>query len=375
MLFRLRSALVLTLLGGPAGAAEIKTLTMRDGTAAITLEGEIKLEDGARFAQAASGADGGLVIFASPGGNLLAGLRIGQFIRLHEFRTLVPDGQRCASACALAWLGGTRRFMQPSGQVGFHAAYIREANGEARETGAGNALVGAYLSRLGLEDEAILYIENAHPDQITWLRDGDARRVGIAVSILPSFDRTPDLPKPVPPPPTPRPGADMQQAAVSFAGAYFAHWSESNHDALSYFRKVYSPLVEFYGQTVGSATVLNQKERFAERWPERLYAVRADTVRASCAAGTCEVTGVVDWDARNTERLQRTAGSAMFHLQLGFRGGNPSVLAEGGSVLSRDSTDGPPARDPPAAEQPAVGQPAIGQPATAKEHTDDKTPK
>src|ERR687885_212503 len=78
-----------------------------------------------------------------------------------------PAGGRCASACALAWLGGTPRVMVQGSAVGFHAAYTVEG-GQAATSGAGNALIGAYLAGLGLRDRAIVYITMARPDQMTW---------------------------------------------------------------------------------------------------------------------------------------------------------------------------------------------------------------
>jgi hypothetical protein len=52
-----------------------------------------------------------IVAFNSDGGDLLAGITIGKTIRLKSFATAVLDGQRCASACAIAWLGGSPRLM------------------------------------------------------------------------------------------------------------------------------------------------------------------------------------------------------------------------------------------------------------------------
>jgi hypothetical protein len=44
--------------------------------------------------------------------------------------------------------------MGSDAKIGFHAAYRLE-NGAAIETGVGNALLGAYLSNLGLLEQAI----------------------------------------------------------------------------------------------------------------------------------------------------------------------------------------------------------------------------
>ena len=64
-----------------------------------------------------------LVRLESNGGSLVAGIQIGETIRLKGLQTLVPAGARCASACAMAWLGGTQRFMGPGAQIGLHLAY------------------------------------------------------------------------------------------------------------------------------------------------------------------------------------------------------------------------------------------------------------
>ena len=103
------------------------------------------------------------VEFRSKGGNLLAGIRIGSLIRAKKFATVVPDGTQCASACALAWLGGIRRF------VGEHSRVVNKAGGPV-ESGSGNAILGAYLNQLGLSEKAILYITHAVPTSMQWLR-------------------------------------------------------------------------------------------------------------------------------------------------------------------------------------------------------------
>jgi hypothetical protein len=87
---------------------------------------------------------------------------------------------RCASSCALAWLGGTTRLMAPQAQIGFHAASDGETG---KVTSAGNALVGAYLNKIGLPYSAVVYITSAAPEAIAWLSKSDAERLGIEVSL------------------------------------------------------------------------------------------------------------------------------------------------------------------------------------------------
>jgi hypothetical protein len=99
------------------------------------------------------------------------------------FSTIVPDGRRCASACALAWLGGVERFIGTSGKISFHAAY----DSASGESGVGNAVVDAYLSKIGLPYEAVTYITQAASNEMTWLNISDAAQRGIRVTLLSSF--------------------------------------------------------------------------------------------------------------------------------------------------------------------------------------------
>jgi hypothetical protein len=147
----------------------------------VTVRGTFDLSDKDVFLRKIGSLSSAIVAFDSDGGSLGAGLQIGEIIRLKNFATLVPDRTRCASSCALAWLGGTKRFMGSTAQIGFHAAY----DGETRQvTSAGNALVGAYLNKIGLPSDAVVYITTASPDSITWLSKSDAEKLGIEVSFF-----------------------------------------------------------------------------------------------------------------------------------------------------------------------------------------------
>lgn len=148
----------------------------------ITVEGELVAGDEKKFAQAALQNDMAIVVLNSPGGSTLAGVEIGKAIRLKGFFTYVPADTVCASACGYAWLAGVQRYMEETSKIGFHASFIQE-NGVNRETGVGNALVGAYLNSLGLSQYAIAYISSAPPDSMTWLTLQDAESVGIDVKI------------------------------------------------------------------------------------------------------------------------------------------------------------------------------------------------
>ena len=174
------ASLALTSLAFPAAAAEIRTVRAPSGDATLELSGIIEPGDDARIAAAASGRPRpAAVSLSSLGGNVQAALAIGALVRREGLRTVVPARAVCASACGLVWLAGTPRAMGEESHVGLHAAYLRR-NGISVETGAANALIGAYLDRLGFDDRAIVYLTGAAPDEMTWILAADRQRYGIA---------------------------------------------------------------------------------------------------------------------------------------------------------------------------------------------------
>ncbi len=315
----------------------------------ITIDGDLGPEDGRNFSEKISGLNGGIVAFSSPGGQVLAGLRIGTLINLHHFDTLVGNGYRCASACAIAWLGGAVRYMAPKGFIGFHAAYLIE-NGRQIEKGAPNALVGAYLNSLGLSYDAILYVTSTPPQDITWLTPSEAQAHGIVVAMWPPVggtqNQSPLAVTPTRPPqsPTVEPSKpspsreNLDEVARLFANSYFAHWSETNEDALRYFGDVYAESITFFDRQVQRTVLLNEKRKYAERWPERIYTARPSTIKTNCTSETskCTITGQVEWDCRNPPENQHSVGLANFTLQIVIsQVGGVTVAGEWSTVVSR----------------------------------------
>ena len=298
------------------------------------MRGELTIADGDVFARTISGASNGIVILQGPGGSLLAGIRIGTLIRLNGFDTAVSNGTYCASACAFAWLAGETRYVGGNGSVGFHAAY-RVENGRNLETGAGNALVGAYLDRLGLNYDAIIFVTSAPPDSINWLTPSQAKNLGISVAYI-SPETLQAQPRPRPPARLPEPPqmedrkSGLEAAAHAFPNQYFSHWSERNDDALAYFAKIYAPKINFAGHSIQRDRLLEQKRRFADRWPQRIYTARQDSIRNECTQdGQCTIRGTVEWDCRSTADSEVSRGTADFTLQVSFSADfEPQVTGE-----------------------------------------------
>ena len=172
----------------PSKAAKVFANFGPDGSCAVTFYGEIKAGDENIFDALTPDCRGGGVILKSDGGSLAAGLRIGELIRQKGLETAVAFNARCASACALAWLGGTKRYMSTSSWIGFHAAYTLDDLGTANESGLGNALVGAYMTMLGLPKSAVVFVASARPNEMNWLTAAHALELGIKVVVLSKAD-------------------------------------------------------------------------------------------------------------------------------------------------------------------------------------------
>ncbi len=94
--------------------------------------GPIENGDAQRFESIGRSYNGETICFDSEGGSLPEGQRIFRYIWEHQLKTRVENGQKCLSACAIAFLGGSMqegtaviqfmdRKMSANAALGFHA--------------------------------------------------------------------------------------------------------------------------------------------------------------------------------------------------------------------------------------------------------------
>ena len=282
------SLLVLSLSSATAAqAAEIDVKPVDNGSTLIVIEGDFEHSDVDTFRTkiAALSTPRVTVAFKSDGGSLVAGIRIGTLIREKKFATVIPDGGSCASACALAWLGGSRRFMGEGATVGFHAAYVLKSYGPV-ESSSGNAILGAYLNQLGLSEDAILYLTKTAPTSIQWMSLADANEQGIAAAALSPQQSTTTGSSVAGTPSDYRDGTP-ERRATDFVRALIAHWSKPSAEAMPLLAGLYAENVVYRGTATPRQAVLRSKNRLADRWAERVYTIRPGSISATCAkAGT-----------------------------------------------------------------------------------------
>jgi hypothetical protein len=289
----LNLAAVLSLWSTFGLAANISLAPLDDDPAhaIVVIEGDLVSGDDVKFRTQVGRLTKAIVAFNSDGGHLLAGIEIGKTIRLKSFATAVLDKQRCASACALAWLGGSPRFMDRTAHVGFHAAYVERA-GRASESGVGNALVGSYLTQIGLSEKAVVYITQAAPTEMTLLTLRDAEKIGIEV--LPFEQQTPVTSRETS-------KQEINSRARLFVKEMNSRFARSN--AVEWLGPLYADEVMFYGKLRSRGEIVTLHRRLTERWPERSNSIPEKSMNAVCGESRpglaqCIVTGTFEWAGR-----------------------------------------------------------------------------
>jgi hypothetical protein len=122
-----------------------------------------------------------IVMLMSHGGLVGPAMQIGELVLKRGMTTFVPGDRTCASACTLIWVAGWPRTVGDAPQIGFHAAYNEDTG---RETGAGNAVIGAYLRDFGFSYNAIYFMTHKGPTSLEWLTPDIAKEKGVTWSKL-----------------------------------------------------------------------------------------------------------------------------------------------------------------------------------------------
>ena len=293
------------------------------GANIITISGTIAQGDATKFRRITMiPQDKTIVMLSSPGGVVNDALIIGDMIHTLGFMTVVPGKQFCTSACGLIWLGGKTRLADGTAYIGFHAAYT--GSGEtAIQSGSANALVGAYLNRLGLSFSAVEALTSAPPNGMRWLNFEDIQKIGVQFSILP------ELPFPGHASPGVAARSD-EQRALAFVQSYYAVWSRSGND-MAGLQQYYADFANFHGAATSKSKIIEAKRYFSLQWPIRNYAIKPETVTTDCSPADCLVTGMVEWDVQNVVHNRRARGTDTFVVKVN-RSEPMTILSENGSI-------------------------------------------
>lgn len=101
------------------------------------------------------------VYLNSLGGMLDHGYLLGYMFRDWEVYTRIREGDGCASACAVAFLGGVARRLSDGGGIMFHAPYVKDGDSESITCDLGKQtaleLLAYYIEMMGEEAGARIF--------------------------------------------------------------------------------------------------------------------------------------------------------------------------------------------------------------------------
>jgi len=142
----------------------------------------------------------------------------------------------------------------------------------------------------------------------------------------------------LPAPPEITLGLRAEQLALD----YLSFWSAPNAVTLARMPAFYGPEVVFHGQRMSIKALMEDKRRFARRWPDRQYQPRRDTMRIACdvAAEMCNLRTIVNFVAASPQRGRRSQGAITLALDISFADGLPIIVNESSRVIARGAADG-----------------------------------
>ena len=133
----------------------------------------------------------------SPGGDLYAGMELGRMIRARRLnttigRTLTLDNPEfgvdikrfpfstCASACAYAFMGGVRRWLDATNRIGLHRFGVQDFEFTADEAQIVSSDIAAYLEEMGV-DQNVLRMASRYDfsTELFYVPDDLAKETGI----------------------------------------------------------------------------------------------------------------------------------------------------------------------------------------------------
>jgi hypothetical protein len=131
--------IALTLTIGVPMTAHSANITHSDSQ--IILEGEIKSGDYEQLQRVIDRTGIKSISLNSNGGAAIEGYQIGYIIRKNMMSTVIKKDNRCLSACAIAYLGGTNKYNY--GILGFHVAWSQQPGKDFNEGMRAGQIMGS----------------------------------------------------------------------------------------------------------------------------------------------------------------------------------------------------------------------------------------
>lgn len=170
-----------------ASAADLTTTLSRENKTIVLLNGELADGDASRLreiirASANSGRPVSGIRLNSSGGSLLEGVRLAGIIQNAKIATVIANGATCASACFIAFIAGSQKFVSATATVGAPGAADRFGQDAAGEIPS----IVRIAKELGLLDAIVEKMLATREDEISWLTQDDLRAMGATTTGRPN---------------------------------------------------------------------------------------------------------------------------------------------------------------------------------------------
>ncbi|MGQ7794344.1 SH3 domain-containing protein [Faunimonas sp. B44] len=166
------------------------------GLRALMVSGPIDASDDLGvFAAEVRRRDPEVIVFNSPGGSVMKAMELGRMIRVFRLNTVQPRAADCASACALAFLGGVNRAAEP-GAIGVHkSSFSHGARLSAADAVSSvqqlTAEVIAYIIEMGADPSLLQLSLRYEANDIRYLSMSEMQQYGIVSGGAPGFAARP----------------------------------------------------------------------------------------------------------------------------------------------------------------------------------------
>lgn len=174
---------------------------LSSGDKFVVISGDFEYDqDLAPFVQFIRNENPTFIVFNSAGGNPSKAMEMGHLIRTLGLGTFQPKFAECASACALAFLGGIARFAEP-GAIGVHKTSFADTSRLSVEDAVSaiqhmTAETIAYITEMGA-DPALLQLSLQYDsDDIRYLSKSEMEKFRVTTSVAEEGQRlaSPSLP-------------------------------------------------------------------------------------------------------------------------------------------------------------------------------------
>lgn len=175
------ASVVLILTVVPSVSATISVQEWK-GHRVIEINGPIEAGDATRIAEMLPKADKmpygtPVVILRSPGGSVDEALKISKVFDASPVHTVIPNGEKCASACAsIVFIAGKYRTMEDGAAFGQHSCSL---NGKKNEIC--NEIISQHAVNHGVSHGSVqAFVSYVAPQDILWFSRADTEGWGIA---------------------------------------------------------------------------------------------------------------------------------------------------------------------------------------------------